>query len=76
MILRIARCRRGRILELVRGFIGLVASVALALVTAPVAHAHTESRAPAGNINTSSIPVAMTREYDGRDLTIRKNLFE
>ena len=76
MILGFARDPGERILQDVRGFIGVVASAGLVLALAPGVHAQGESRASTSNVDTSSIPIAMTREYDGRDLKIRRKLSE
>lgn len=76
MIVSVAWRSRGRILEDVRRFMSVIVSVGLALALAPGVHAQSQTRSSASNVNTSSIPVAMTREYDGRDLKIRRKLSE
>lgn len=52
--------------------------LALGLIfgSSPSVGASEPARAQASNINTSSIPIAMTREYDGRNLKVRKKLSE
>ena len=63
-----------------RGAITSLSSVGLALGLVfgfiPSAGASEATRVQTSNINTSSIPIAMTREYDGRNLKIRKKLSE
>ena len=51
-----------------------VASLGLVLALGNAAQASTDSRSSMSNVNTYSIPVAMTRQYDGRDLQVRKKL--
>ena len=63
-----------------RGAITSLSPLALALGLVfgfiPPAGASEATRVQTSNINTSSIPIAMTREYDGRNLKIRKKLSE
>jgi dipeptidyl aminopeptidase/acylaminoacyl peptidase len=59
-----------------RRSIAALGSLALTLTLLPAAQAVEGQSVAASNVNSSSIPVAMTREYDGRDLKIRKKLSE
>jgi dipeptidyl aminopeptidase/acylaminoacyl peptidase len=59
-----------------RRSIAALGSLALTLTLLPAAQAVEGQSVAASNVNSSSIPIAMTREYDGRDLKIRKKLSE
>lgn len=53
-----------------------LAALGLVVSLAPSAQATNSTRPPTENLNSSSIPVAMTREYDGRNLKVGKKLGE
>jgi dipeptidyl aminopeptidase/acylaminoacyl peptidase len=59
-----------------RQILAVLAAAALTLTVTPAASADESRTLTARNINSASIPIAMTREYDGRDLKIRKKLSE
>jgi len=54
----------------------LIAAIALSVSFSPWTHAAEVEPSETSNINSSSIPMAMTREYDGRNLKVRKKLGE
>ncbi|MGA0209837.1 MAG: alpha/beta hydrolase family protein [Candidatus Nanopelagicales bacterium] len=59
-----------------RRLLSVPLALGLLLGAAPVAAAGEPVVEVASNLNSSSIPIAMTREYDGRNLKIRRKLSE
>ena len=57
-----------------RVLISAVGAALLAACLAPATHAEEPPAAQTANIRSSSIPVAMTREYNGSNLRIRRTL--
>ncbi|MEC9180710.1 MAG: peptidase S9, partial [Actinomycetota bacterium] len=57
-----------------RVLISALGAALLAASLAPAAHAEEPPAAQTANITSSSIPVAMTREYNGSNLRIRRTL--
>lgn len=57
-----------------RGAVGLVLALGLVLGLAPGAGAAESAISPASSTNAASIPIAMTKEYNGRNLKVRRKL--